>query len=134
MGASATSHCASALSRSASPARIMPRVAPPSWRSASRRSKDGDAADADLRPRGAGVSGPLSCSAGSCKSGARRSVRQRAKTPHDRMIYPEVYIDRFENTGSEPTLLHEVIRLNPGARIIESRVLGPVFLNRLSQI
>jgi len=50
------------------------------------------------------------------------------------MIYPQIYIDRFENSGSEPALLHDIIRLNPGARIIESRVLGPVFLNRLSQI
>ena len=50
------------------------------------------------------------------------------------MIYQEVYIERFENTRSEPAYLHGVIRLNPGARIIESRMLGPVFLNRLSQI
>ena len=50
------------------------------------------------------------------------------------MIYPEIAIDRLENTGSEPATYHDVIRLNPGARIIESRVLGPVFLNRLSQI
>jgi acetyltransferase-like isoleucine patch superfamily enzyme len=50
------------------------------------------------------------------------------------MRYEEIYIARFENTTTEPTLLHGTIRLNPGARIIESRVLGPVFLNRLSQI
>jgi acetyltransferase-like isoleucine patch superfamily enzyme len=50
------------------------------------------------------------------------------------MIYSEVYVDRLENTGSEPALLHKFIRLNPGARIIESRLRGPVFLNRLSQI
>jgi acetyltransferase-like isoleucine patch superfamily enzyme len=50
-------------------------------------------------------------------------------------IYPEIIIeDRLENTGTEPATFHEVIRLNPGARIIKSRLLGPVFLNRLSQI
>jgi len=50
------------------------------------------------------------------------------------MVYHEIYIDRFENGTNEPAVVHEIIRLNPGARIIESRVLGPVFLNRLSQI
>jgi len=50
------------------------------------------------------------------------------------MHYPDIYIDRFENTGTEPTYLHQVIRLNPGARIIESRILGPLFMNRASQI
>jgi len=50
------------------------------------------------------------------------------------MTYREVHVSRFENTGSEPIFLHEIICLNPGARIIASRVLGPVFLNRLSQI
>jgi acetyltransferase-like isoleucine patch superfamily enzyme len=49
--------------------------------------------------------------------------------------YPEIIIDdRLENTGAEPATYHDVIRLNPGARIIKSRLLGPVFLNRLSQI
>ena len=50
------------------------------------------------------------------------------------MIYNEIYIERFENTGLEPAFLHGVMRLNPGARIIESRVLGPLFMNRSSQI
>lgn len=50
------------------------------------------------------------------------------------MIYQEIYIDRLENTGAEPAHFEGVIRLNPGARIIASRVLGPVFLNRFSQI
>ena len=50
------------------------------------------------------------------------------------MIYKTVYIERFENTGAEPAYLHGIIRLNPGARIIDSRVLGPLFLNRMSQI
>ncbi len=50
-------------------------------------------------------------------------------------LYPEITIDdRLENTTAEPATYHDVIRLNPGARIIKSRLLGPVFLNRLSQI
>jgi|SRR5665213_240369 len=50
------------------------------------------------------------------------------------MIYSEIAIDRYENTSEEPITLQGVIRLNAGARIIKSRLLGPVFLNRLSQI
>jgi acetyltransferase-like isoleucine patch superfamily enzyme len=50
------------------------------------------------------------------------------------MIYAGIYIDRFENTSAEPALLHDIIRVNPGARLIEAHVLGPAFLNRLSQI
>jgi acetyltransferase-like isoleucine patch superfamily enzyme len=50
------------------------------------------------------------------------------------MVFPEIAIDRLENTSAEPATYHEIIRLNPGARIIQSRILGPTFLNRLSQI
>ena len=50
------------------------------------------------------------------------------------MVYDELVIDRIENSGDEPVTVREVIRLNSGARIIDSRVLGPVYLNRLSQI
>jgi acetyltransferase-like isoleucine patch superfamily enzyme len=50
------------------------------------------------------------------------------------MIYEPIYVERFENAGSEPICLNGIVRLNPGARIIESRLLGPVFLNRMSQI
>jgi acetyltransferase-like isoleucine patch superfamily enzyme len=50
------------------------------------------------------------------------------------MVFPEIVIDRLENAGAEPATYHDVIRLNPGARIIQSRILGPTFLNRLSQI
>jgi hypothetical protein len=47
-------------------------------------------------------------------------------------LYPEIVIDdRLENTTAEPATFHDVIRLNPGARIIKSRLLGPTFLNRL---
>lgn len=50
------------------------------------------------------------------------------------MVYDKLLIDRIENAGNEPMTVHEVIRLSAGARIIDSRVLGPVYLNRLSQI
>jgi acetyltransferase-like isoleucine patch superfamily enzyme len=50
------------------------------------------------------------------------------------MIYRELAIDRLENSGGEPATYHDIVRLNPGARIIRSRLRGPVFLNRLSQI
>ncbi|HTW52993.1 MAG TPA: CatB-related O-acetyltransferase [Stellaceae bacterium] len=51
------------------------------------------------------------------------------------MIFKEIVIeDRLENTTTEPATYHDVIRLNPGARIIKSRLLGPAYLNRLSQI
>jgi len=50
------------------------------------------------------------------------------------MIYSEIAIDRLENSDVEPATYHGIIRLNPGARIIRSRILGPIFLNRMSQI
>jgi len=50
------------------------------------------------------------------------------------MIYDDILIDRIENTGTEPMTVRDVIRLNTGARIIQSRLLGPAYLNRLSQI
>jgi acetyltransferase-like isoleucine patch superfamily enzyme len=50
------------------------------------------------------------------------------------MVFEEIIIDRSENNTSEPLTLNGVIRLNPGARIIKSRILGPTFLNRFSQI
>ena len=37
-------------------------------------------------------------------------------------VYPEIIIDdRLENTSAEPATYHDVIRLNPGARIIKYR-------------
>jgi acetyltransferase-like isoleucine patch superfamily enzyme len=50
------------------------------------------------------------------------------------MIYQEVRIERLENTQSEPITVDEIYRLNPGARIIQSRVNGPVYMNRSSQV
>jgi acetyltransferase-like isoleucine patch superfamily enzyme len=48
--------------------------------------------------------------------------------------YKEIYVDRFENVTSEPAYLQTVVKLNPGARIITSRLLGPAYLNRNTQI
>ncbi len=50
------------------------------------------------------------------------------------MIYEQVYIERMENTKSEPITVAGIYRLNPGARIIQSRVNGPVYMNRYSQV
>lgn len=52
----------------------------------------------------------------------------------DIMQYPEIFVEFFENTGSEPAYPHKAMRLNPGARIIKSTICGPLFLNRNSQI
>jgi acetyltransferase-like isoleucine patch superfamily enzyme len=48
--------------------------------------------------------------------------------------YEEIYIDRFENTTSEPAYIEKIVKLNPGARIIKSRLLGPTYLNRNTQV
>ena len=50
------------------------------------------------------------------------------------MIYQEVRIERLENTKSEPITVDGIYRLNAGARIIQSRVNGPVYMNRHSQV
>lgn len=50
------------------------------------------------------------------------------------MIFKEITVDRYENTGAEPVTVFDVVRLNPGARIIQSRLLGPVYLNRNTQV
>jgi acetyltransferase-like isoleucine patch superfamily enzyme len=50
------------------------------------------------------------------------------------MKYEPIDIERFENTTSEPAYLEKIIKLNPGARIIKSRLLGPTYLNRYTQV
>jgi acetyltransferase-like isoleucine patch superfamily enzyme len=50
------------------------------------------------------------------------------------MKFPDIDIDFFENTSSEPVTIHGTMRLNAGARIIQSKIRGPLFLNRYSQI
>jgi acetyltransferase-like isoleucine patch superfamily enzyme len=50
------------------------------------------------------------------------------------MKYAPIDIDRLENSTLEPVTAHGIVRLNPGARIVESRVLGPVYMNRHSHV
>lgn len=50
------------------------------------------------------------------------------------MIYEPITIDRLENTGTAPIVAHGILHLNPGARIIASKLLGPVYLDRNAQI
>ena len=50
------------------------------------------------------------------------------------MKFPKVYIEKFENNSNEPVILHEVIRVLPGARIVRSTFHGPVNMERISLI
>jgi acetyltransferase-like isoleucine patch superfamily enzyme len=51
------------------------------------------------------------------------------------MNYQQIKIDRYENeTGKPAFICNGLVKLNPGARIIKSTLLGPVYLNRNSQI
>ena len=50
------------------------------------------------------------------------------------MKYTEIHIAHEENTQLRPITVQGIMRLNPGARIIDSKVLGPVYLNRHTQI
>lgn len=51
------------------------------------------------------------------------------------MRYEKAYIERFENGTGEPAYLCDgIVKLNPGARIITSTVLGPAYLNRNTQV
>src|SRR5688572_7355721 len=51
------------------------------------------------------------------------------------MKFPEAYIERYENTTHEAAfILDGTGKLNPGARIIKSRLLGPIYLNRYTQV
>ena len=50
------------------------------------------------------------------------------------MKYAPEKIEFFENTTNEPVVLHGIMKLNPGARIITSTILGPLYLNRNTQV
>jgi acetyltransferase-like isoleucine patch superfamily enzyme len=51
------------------------------------------------------------------------------------MKYEETYVERYENRTDEPAFIcGGFVKLNPGARIIRSHLLGPVFLNRNTQV
>jgi len=50
------------------------------------------------------------------------------------MKYSEIYIDFFENKTNDAAFIGGIAKVNPGARIIKSRLLGPTFVNRNTQI
>jgi acetyltransferase-like isoleucine patch superfamily enzyme len=51
------------------------------------------------------------------------------------MKYQKIKIDRYENETDKPVFICDgLVKLNPGARIIKSTLLGPVYLNRNSQV
>ena len=50
------------------------------------------------------------------------------------MKFEKIYIDDFTNESGQPLDLHGVMRLNPGAKIFKTTVLGPLYMNRNAQI
>src|ERR1700728_2682109 len=50
------------------------------------------------------------------------------------MRYPKIYIETFENNTNDAVLLHDVIRVQPGARIVRSTFNGPLNMERISLI
>jgi acetyltransferase-like isoleucine patch superfamily enzyme len=50
------------------------------------------------------------------------------------MNFEKIYIDDFTNDSSRPVDLHGVMRLNAGAKIFKTTVLGPLYMNRYAQI
>lgn len=51
------------------------------------------------------------------------------------MKYEEIVVDRLENTTTEPAFFcGGIVKMNSGSRIIKSRLLGPVYLNRNTQV
>jgi acetyltransferase-like isoleucine patch superfamily enzyme len=43
-------------------------------------------------------------------------------------------IDNYENTSNDWTVIHDVIKVGPGSRIVGARVEGPLYLNRNTQL
>ncbi|MGH6742704.1 MAG: CatB-related O-acetyltransferase [Bradyrhizobium sp.] len=50
------------------------------------------------------------------------------------MKFPQVRIERLENTSNEAIIAHGMIRLSPGARIVKSTIKGPLNLERICLI
>jgi acetyltransferase-like isoleucine patch superfamily enzyme len=50
------------------------------------------------------------------------------------MKYPKIHIERFENNTNDAVVLHDVIRVQPGARIVRSTFNGPLNMERISLI
>jgi acetyltransferase-like isoleucine patch superfamily enzyme len=50
------------------------------------------------------------------------------------MKFKAINIDFFENATNEAVILHDLIRVSPGARIVKSAVHGPISLERIALI
>lgn len=50
------------------------------------------------------------------------------------MKYDPIHIDFYENTTGKPVILNEIMKLNPGAKVINSFIGGPFYVNRNTQI
>ncbi|MGC1777798.1 MAG: DapH/DapD/GlmU-related protein [Xanthobacteraceae bacterium] len=50
------------------------------------------------------------------------------------MKFAKIYVEKFENNSNEPVVLHDVIRVLPGARIVRSAFHGPINMERISLI
>ncbi|MEI6985425.1 MAG: CatB-related O-acetyltransferase [Rhodospirillaceae bacterium] len=50
------------------------------------------------------------------------------------MKFAPIEIDYYENTTNKSVIIHDIIKLNPGARVINSKIIGPLYLNKNSQI
>jgi acetyltransferase-like isoleucine patch superfamily enzyme len=50
------------------------------------------------------------------------------------MKFQKTYIESFENAANEAILVHDMIRVAPGARIVKSTFHGPINMERISLI
>ena len=50
------------------------------------------------------------------------------------MAFAPVKIDFYENPSNDWALVHEVMKIGPGSRIIASTIEGPLYLNRNTQL
>ncbi|HEX4411549.1 MAG TPA: CatB-related O-acetyltransferase [Xanthobacteraceae bacterium] len=50
------------------------------------------------------------------------------------MKFAAIHVDSYINDTAQPVYLHDVARLNPGAKIFKSTFNGPLFLNREAQL
>lgn len=50
------------------------------------------------------------------------------------MVYQPIYIEQYENTGNASAVIHGVMKVNPGSKIIRTTVGGPFYVNRNTQV
>jgi len=50
------------------------------------------------------------------------------------MIYSEIYIDEYENTTGAPAVIHDIMKINPNSKVMNTKVGGPFYLNRNSHV